>query len=80
MIHDRHKQQLGDAAEKLALVLTQGRMQKTPARMATALLFSKQETRTSAELCEELRITAGAESRTGPTGAARAAGAGPGAR
>ncbi|WTE24063.1 MarR family transcriptional regulator (plasmid) [Streptomyces anthocyanicus] len=51
-----------DAAEKLALVLAQGGMQKTAARVSTALLFSQQETMTSAELCEELQISAGAVS------------------
>ncbi|MFI5660912.1 GbsR/MarR family transcriptional regulator [Streptomyces sp. NPDC051684] len=56
------KQRLRDTAERLALILAQGGMQKTNARVMTALLFSQQETLTAAELCEELRISSGAVS------------------
>ncbi|MBO8191977.1 MarR family transcriptional regulator [Streptomyces oryzae] len=51
-----------EAAEKLALTLAQGGMQKTTARVMTALLFSRQETMTAGELCEELQISSGAVS------------------
>jgi len=53
---------LREAAEKLALTLAQGGMQKTTARVMTALLFSRQETMTAGELCEELQISSGAVS------------------
>lgn len=53
---------LRDAAEKLALILAQGGMQKTTARVMTCLLFSQQETLTAADLCAELQISSGAVS------------------
>ncbi|WP_328773036.1 GbsR/MarR family transcriptional regulator [Streptomyces sp. NBC_00286] len=56
------KEQLRDAAEKLALTLAQGGMQKTTARVMTALLYTEQETMTAADLCEELSISSGAVS------------------
>jgi len=55
-------EQLRDAAERLALTLAQGGMQKTTARVMTALLFTRRETMTAADLCEELRISSGAVS------------------
>ncbi|MFI1677372.1 GbsR/MarR family transcriptional regulator [Streptomyces sp. NPDC020607] len=54
--------QLREAAERLALTLAQGGMQKTTARVMTALLFSPRETMTAADLCEELQISSGAVS------------------
>ncbi|MCQ6244513.1 MarR family transcriptional regulator [Streptomyces malaysiensis] len=54
--------QLRDMAENLALILAQGGMQKTTARVMTSLLFSQQETMTAADLCEELQISSGAVS------------------
>ncbi|CAM5564403.1 MarR family transcriptional regulator OS=Streptomyces antimycoticus OX=68175 GN=SANT12839_051650 PE=4 SV=1 [Streptomyces antimycoticus] len=54
--------QLRDMAERLALILAQGGMQKTTARVMTSLLFSQQETMTAADLCEELQISSGAVS------------------
>ncbi|AGP55599.1 hypothetical protein M271_20265 [Streptomyces rapamycinicus NRRL 5491] len=53
---------LRETAERLALTLAQGGMQKTTARVMTALLFSRQETMTAADLCEELSISSGAVS------------------
>ncbi|WP_405166610.1 MarR family transcriptional regulator [Nocardia sp. NBC_01499] len=55
-------QQLRDAAEKLALILAQGGMQKATARVMTALLYTEQETMTAADLCEQLSISSGAAS------------------
>ncbi|WP_306339282.1 GbsR/MarR family transcriptional regulator [Streptomyces sp. AS13] len=55
-------QELREHAEKLALTLSQGGMQKTTARVMTALLFSRHETMTAGELCESLRISSGAVS------------------
>lgn len=54
--------QLDEAAERLALTLAQGGMQKTTARVMTALLFSRQETMTANDLCDELQISSGAVS------------------
>nr|WP_084520064.1 MarR family transcriptional regulator [Nocardia mexicana] len=51
-----------DAAERLALTLAQGGMQKTTARVMTALLYTEQETMTAADLCEQLSISTGAAS------------------
>ncbi|MFM9372174.1 GbsR/MarR family transcriptional regulator [Streptomyces sp. Da 82-17] len=53
---------LREAAEKLALILAQGGMQKTTARVMTCLLFSRQETMTAADLCAVLQISSGAVS------------------
>lgn len=50
------------AAETLALTLAQGGMQKTTARVMTALLYTGQEAMTAADLCEELSISSGAVS------------------
>ncbi|KPC87612.1 MarR family transcriptional regulator, partial [Streptomyces sp. NRRL F-6602] len=52
-----HDKQLRDAAEKLALILAQGGMQKTTARVMASLLFSQRETTTAADLREELQIS-----------------------
>ncbi|GAA1903182.1 MarR family transcriptional regulator [Streptomyces sodiiphilus] len=59
---DEKDAQLREAAEKLALTLSESGMQKTTARVMTALLFSRQEAMTAADLCEELRISSGAVS------------------
>ncbi|WP_067475889.1 GbsR/MarR family transcriptional regulator [Nocardia amamiensis] len=56
------KQRLRDAAERLALTLAQGGMQKTTARVMTALLYTEQEAMTAADLCEQLSISTGAVS------------------
>ncbi|NKY89586.1 GbsR/MarR family transcriptional regulator [Nocardia veterana] len=56
------EQRLRDAAERLALNLAQGGMQKTTARVMTALLYTEQDTMTAADLCERLSISAGAVS------------------
>lgn len=56
------KERLRDAAEKLALTLAQSGMQKTTARVMTALLYTEQNTMTAADLCEELSISSGAVS------------------
>lgn len=55
-------QRLRDAAEKLALTLSEGGMQRTTARVMTALLYTDQDTMTAAELCEQLSISSGAVS------------------
>jgi DNA-binding transcriptional regulator GbsR (MarR family) len=55
-------QRLRDAAEKLALTLAQGGMQKATARVMTALLYTEQDTMTAADLCEQLSISTGAAS------------------
>ncbi|MFC4375051.1 GbsR/MarR family transcriptional regulator [Nocardia halotolerans] len=55
-------QRLRDAAERLALTFSQGGMQKTTARVMTALLYTEQETMTAADLCERLSISTGAVS------------------
>ncbi|MFC4128253.1 GbsR/MarR family transcriptional regulator [Nocardia rhizosphaerae] len=52
-------QRLRDAAERLALTLSQGGMQKTTARVMTALLYTEQDTMTAADLCEQLSISTG---------------------
>jgi DNA-binding transcriptional regulator GbsR (MarR family) len=56
------KQRLREAAEKLALTLSQGGMQRTTARVMTALLYTEQDTMTAADLCQELSISSGAVS------------------
>ncbi|MFD9950802.1 GbsR/MarR family transcriptional regulator [Nonomuraea sp. NPDC059023] len=53
-------EQLREAAEKLALTLAQGGMQKTTARVMTALLYTEQDSMTAADLCERLSISSGA--------------------
>jgi DNA-binding transcriptional regulator GbsR (MarR family) len=53
---------LREAAEKLALVLTEGGMQKTTARVMTALLYTEQDSMTAADLCAQLSISSGAVS------------------
>ncbi|MEV0825026.1 GbsR/MarR family transcriptional regulator [Nonomuraea rubra] len=55
-------QRLREAAERLALTLAQGGMQKTTARVMTALLYSQRDTLTAADLCAELSISSGAVS------------------
>ncbi|WP_406238614.1 GbsR/MarR family transcriptional regulator [Nocardia sp. NBC_01009] len=55
-------QRLRDAAEKLALTLAQGGMQKATARVMTALLYTQQDSMTAADLCEQLSISTGAVS------------------
>ncbi|MFD0318976.1 GbsR/MarR family transcriptional regulator [Streptomyces flavalbus] len=59
---DERDTQLRDCAERLALTLAQSGMQRTTARVMTALLFTQQEAMTSADLCEELQISSGAVS------------------
>jgi len=54
--------QLREQAERLALTLSQGGMQKTTARVMTALLFSRLETMTAGDLCDALQISSGAVS------------------
>lgn len=53
---------LSDPAERLALVLVQGGMQRMTARVLAALLFTEQETMTAGELTETLRISPGSVS------------------
>ncbi|MEU3252291.1 helix-turn-helix domain-containing protein [Streptomyces sp. NPDC006997] len=59
---DERDAELRDCAERLALTLAQSGMQRTTARVMTALLFTQQEAMTSADLCEELQISSGAVS------------------
>ncbi|MEV6960332.1 helix-turn-helix domain-containing protein [Streptomyces sp. NPDC051207] len=59
---DERDTQLRECAERLALTLAQSGMQRTTARVMTALLFTQQETMTAADLCEELKISSGAVS------------------
>ncbi|MGK8524305.1 hypothetical protein ACRS6B_23375 [Nocardia asteroides] len=48
-------ERLRTAAEKLALMLSDGGgMQRTTARVMTALLYTEQDTMTAADLCAEL--------------------------
>ncbi|MGW1678198.1 GbsR/MarR family transcriptional regulator [Saccharopolyspora sp. NPDC002376] len=56
------EQRLRDAAEKLALTLSQGGMQKTTARVMTALLYTEQDSMTAADLRDQLAISSGAVS------------------
>ncbi|MFG3193404.1 GbsR/MarR family transcriptional regulator [Streptomyces omiyaensis] len=53
---------LRESAEKLALTLSQSGMQKTTARVMTALLFSQRQTMTAGDLCDALKISSGAVS------------------
>ncbi|KPC84742.1 MULTISPECIES: GbsR/MarR family transcriptional regulator [unclassified Streptomyces] len=53
---------LHEAAERLALTLSQGGMQRTTARVMTALLFSQEDNMTAPDLCEALQISSGAVS------------------
>ncbi|MGY1898227.1 MULTISPECIES: MarR family transcriptional regulator [Nocardia] len=56
-------ERLRAAAEKLALTLSDGGgMQRTTARVMTALLYTEQNTMTAADLCAELSISSGAVS------------------
>ncbi|MFJ1596498.1 GbsR/MarR family transcriptional regulator [Streptomyces sp. NPDC088261] len=55
-------EQLREAAERLALTLSESGMQRTTARVMTALLFSRQTNMTAGGLCEELKISSGAVS------------------
>ncbi|WUD65937.1 MarR family transcriptional regulator [Nocardia sp. NBC_00508] len=56
-------ERLRAAAEKLALTLSDGGgMQRSTARVMTALLYTEQDTMTAADLCEELSISSGAVS------------------
>nr|WP_235211183.1 MarR family transcriptional regulator [Nocardia brasiliensis] len=56
-------ERLRAAAEKLALTLSDGGgMQRSTARVMTALLYTEQDTMTAADLCEELAISSGAVS------------------
>ncbi|SDH56984.1 DNA-binding transcriptional regulator GbsR, MarR family [Sinosporangium album] len=55
-------QRLRAAAEKLALTLAQGGMQRATARVMTALLYTGKESMTAADLREELSISSGAVS------------------
>ncbi|UJW31054.1 MarR family transcriptional regulator [Saccharothrix sp. AJ9571] len=48
-----------DAAERLALTLTRGGMQRMTARVLSALLFADQETMTAGEIAERLVISPG---------------------
>ncbi|WP_020673913.1 GbsR/MarR family transcriptional regulator [Amycolatopsis nigrescens] len=48
-----------EAAERLALTLTSGGMQRMTARVMCALLFAEQETVTAGELAERLTISPG---------------------
>lgn len=59
---DDKSAQLREGAERLALTLADSGMQRTTARVMTALLFTQQETMTAADLCEELQISSGAVS------------------
>ncbi|MFE0805013.1 GbsR/MarR family transcriptional regulator [Streptomyces sp. NPDC058812] len=62
MEHNETETELRAIAEKLALALSEGGMQKTMARVMTALLFTQQKTMTAGDLCEELQISSGAVS------------------
>ncbi|GAB2909009.1 GbsR/MarR family transcriptional regulator [Streptomyces heilongjiangensis] len=59
---DKKGTQLREYAERLALTLAESGMQRTTARVMTALLFTQQEAMTAADLCEELKISSGAVS------------------
>ncbi|MEV8129111.1 MarR family transcriptional regulator [Streptomyces sp. NPDC085944] len=59
---DQNDTELRDAAEKLALSLADSGMQRTMARVMTALLYTQQETMTAGDLCEQLQISSGAVS------------------
>jgi DNA-binding transcriptional regulator GbsR (MarR family) len=51
--------EMNDAAERLALTLSEGGMQRMTARVLAALLFAEQETVTAGELGERLKISPG---------------------
>lgn len=53
---------LSDPAERLALALTQGGMQRMTARVLAALIFTEQETMTAGELAESLATSSGSVS------------------
>ncbi|MEZ3181308.1 MarR family transcriptional regulator [Streptomyces pimonensis] len=59
---DEKDTQLRECAERLALTLAQSGMQRTTARVMTALLFTQQQTMTASDLCKELHISSGAVS------------------
>jgi DNA-binding transcriptional regulator GbsR (MarR family) len=59
---EQARAQLRDLAENFALTMTQGGMQKSTARVLSALLFTQQESMTAGDLCEELGISSGAVS------------------
>ncbi|WP_246012115.1 GbsR/MarR family transcriptional regulator [Myceligenerans xiligouense] len=50
---------LRDAAENLALTLAESGMQRSTARVLTALLYTEQDTMTPADLREQLQISSG---------------------
>ncbi|PXY28160.1 GbsR/MarR family transcriptional regulator [Prauserella muralis] len=51
-----------DPAERMALILTRGGMQRMTARVLCAVLFADQETITAGEIAERLVVSAGAVS------------------
>ncbi|MEU4640600.1 MarR family transcriptional regulator [Micromonospora sp. NPDC023814] len=53
---------LSDSAERLALTLTQGGMQRMTARVLAALLFTERDTLTAGEITELLTISSGSVS------------------
>ncbi|MFY1659241.1 GbsR/MarR family transcriptional regulator [Micromonospora sp. WMMD1274] len=53
---------LSDPAEKLALTLTEGGLQRMTARVLAALLFTEQETMTAGEIAGTLAISSGSVS------------------
>lgn len=53
---------VSDPAERLALTLTQGGMQRMTARVLAALLFAEEETLTAGEIAELLTISSGSVS------------------
>ncbi|MFD1322013.1 GbsR/MarR family transcriptional regulator [Micromonospora sonneratiae] len=53
---------LSDPAERLALALTQGGLQRMTARVLAALLFTDQDTLTAGELADVLGISSGSVS------------------
>ena len=53
---------LSEPAERLALVLIQGGMQKMTARVMSALLFAPTETMTASDIAEALQISPGSVS------------------
>lgn len=56
---ETQRDRLRDAAERLALTLAEGGMQKSTARVLTALLYTEQDTMTPADLREQLQISSG---------------------
>ncbi|WP_345155831.1 GbsR/MarR family transcriptional regulator [Micromonospora maritima] len=53
---------LSDPAERLALALTEGGLQRMTARVLAALLFTEQETMTAGEIADTLTISSGSVS------------------